>query len=74
MVERFSHHPAKQKAAPPAAHCRLCGGTGFTHPLMPSGEPDISEVYPCPCSDRYEPTGTDETGEFLNIFWNEGKR
>ena len=63
-----------ERRAAPSPHCPLCGGAGFAHPLMPSGEPDISEVYPCPCSDRYEPAGTDETGDILTIFWSEGKR
>ena len=63
-----------ERGATPASPCPLCGGTGFTHPLMPSGEPDISEVYPCPCSDRYEPAGTDEGDDILTIFWREEKR
>ncbi len=54
--------------------CPLCHGTGFTHPLMASGEPDNSEIYPCPCSDRYQPIVIDETGDTLNLFWKEGKR
>ena len=54
--------------------CPLCHGTGFAHPLMSSGEPDISEVYPCHCSDRYEPAGADQAGDILNLYWSEERR
>ena len=29
--------------------CSICEGTGFVHPLLPSGEPDFSQVIPCQC-------------------------
>ncbi len=49
--------------------CPLCHGTRFVHPLMPSREPDLSEVYPCTCSEQYEPGGRDERGDVLTIFY-----
>jgi len=36
---------------------------------MPSREPDLSEVYPCTCSEQYEPGGRDERGDVLTIFY-----
>lgn len=29
--------------------CSLCGGVGFVHPLLPSGQPDFSQIIPCRC-------------------------
>ncbi len=29
--------------------CPICGGAGFVHPLLSSGEPDFSQVVPCRC-------------------------
>ncbi len=29
--------------------CPICEGTGFVHPLLPSGEPDFSQIIPCQC-------------------------
>ncbi|MDD4876372.1 MAG: ATP-binding protein [Dehalococcoidales bacterium] len=34
---------------PSNANCPLCNGAGFVHPLLPSGQPDYSQVVPCHC-------------------------
>jgi len=33
----------------PSSACPICKGTGFIHPLLPSGKPDYSRVIPCRC-------------------------
>jgi DNA replication protein DnaC len=30
--------------------CQLCGGAGFLHPKLQSGEPDYTRVVPCKCT------------------------
>ncbi len=32
------------------SECPFCKGTGFIHPLLPSGKPDFSRVVPCRCT------------------------
>jgi replicative DNA helicase loader DnaI len=33
--------------------CPICGGAGFVHPLLDSGQPDFSRVVPCQCKQNY---------------------
>jgi DNA replication protein DnaC len=52
---------AEEQEKPPAgSECPICKGTGFVHPLLPSGKPDFSRVVACRCtqgeSDKGRPT------------------
>ena len=38
--------------ASPGSECPVCKGTGFVHPLLPSGKPDFSRVVPCHCTQK----------------------
>jgi len=33
----------------PSSNCPICKGTGFVHPLLPSGKTDFSQVVACRC-------------------------
>jgi len=33
----------------PNSECPICKGTGFVHPLLPSGKPDLRQVIACRC-------------------------
>jgi len=41
---------AELEEASPSANCPICRGSGFVHPLLPSGKPDFSRVTACRCT------------------------
>ncbi|MFC2013394.1 ATP-binding protein [Chloroflexota bacterium] len=41
---------AEPEEASPSSNCPICKGSGFVHPLLPSGKPDFSRVIPCRCT------------------------
>jgi len=41
---------AESEEASPSANCPICRGSGFVHPLLPSGKPDFSRVTACRCT------------------------
>ena len=40
----------EETEASPSSVCPICQGTGFVHPLLPSGKPDFSQVVACRCT------------------------
>jgi DNA replication protein DnaC len=48
--------------------CHICEGTGFVHPLLPSGKPDFSQVIPCQCqSNRLQEKQLEQLQRYSNI-------
>jgi len=41
----------------PSSNCPICKGTGFVHPLLPSGKPDFSQVVACRCTRKESDKG-----------------
>ncbi len=42
---------AEEESAP-SVNCPICKGAGVVHPLLPSGEPNFSQVVPCRCTQK----------------------
>ncbi|TET37356.1 MAG: AAA family ATPase [Dehalococcoidia bacterium] len=45
-----SAEPTEGAAAALEPECPICKGSGFVHPMLPSGHPDFSRVVPCQCN------------------------
>ncbi len=41
---------AEETEPSPSSGCPICKGSGFVHPLLPSGKPDFSQVVACRCT------------------------
>ena len=50
-MDTWSGAEEPEKASP-GSDCPICKGTGFVHPLLPSGKPDFSRVVPCRCTQK----------------------